>query len=127
MASARRKGLSLAARSRLVFGAAVVLLVAGALSIQWWRTKTLVDESQLEVSQQLAETWLESGFSLGRSEGLPVPMRIVKLDDFVPESERDKRLVEVVAAFEADALKARERSAKCSPAPPRYSATHGSC
>ncbi len=105
MASARRKGLSLAARSRLVFGAAVVLLVAGALSIQWWRTKTLVDESQLEVSQQLAETWLESGFSLGRSEGLPVPMRIVKLDDFVPESERDKRLVEVVAAFEADALK----------------------
>ncbi len=93
--------ISLANKSRLLFGGAVVALVAGALSVPWLRTKTLVDESQLEVSRQLAETWLENGFTLGRSEGIPIPMRIVLAESVVPESESDKLLLDAINRFEA--------------------------
>jgi signal transduction histidine kinase len=98
----RTTRISLASKSRLIFGTAVVLLVAGALSIPWIRTKTLIDQSQLEVSRQLAETWIENGFSLGRSEGAPIPMRIVLVESVVPEAESDRALVEAMEHFEGE-------------------------
>ncbi len=100
--SRRKPRVSLASKSRVYFGGAIVALVAGALAVPWIRTKTLVDQSQLEVSRQLAETWLENGFSLGRSEGIPIPMRIVKVADVVPESESDTLLVAAIGRFEGD-------------------------
>jgi two-component system, NarL family, sensor histidine kinase BarA len=99
--SRRTTRISLANKSRLLFGSAVVALVAGALSVPWLRTNTLVDESQLEVSRQLAETWLENGFSLGRSEGITIPMRVVLAESIVPESEADTLLVEAIERFES--------------------------
>jgi two-component system sensor histidine kinase BarA len=96
----RATRISLANKSRLWFGSAVVLLVAGALSIPWLRTSTLVDQSQLEVSRQLAETWFENGFSLGRSEGITIPMRVVQIENVIPESESDRVLVQAIEHFE---------------------------
>ena len=49
----------------------------------WHRTGEIVTESQLEVSRQLAETWFENGFSIGRSEGSQIPMRVVEVDDIL--------------------------------------------
>ena len=101
-AARRATRISLANKSRLWFGSAVVLLVAGALSVPWLRTSTLVNQSQLEVSRQLADTWFENGFSLGRSEGLAIPMRVVQVAQVVPESESDRLLVKAIEHFEAD-------------------------
>jgi signal transduction histidine kinase len=98
----RKPRISLATKSRLYVGGAIVLLVAGALSVPWLRTKALVDQSQLEVSRQLADTWMENGFSLGRSEGIPIPMKVVRVDDVVPEIETDVELVAAIELFERD-------------------------
>ncbi len=99
--SRRTTRISLANKSRLLFGGAVVALVAGALSVPWMRTSTLVDQSQLEVSRQLAETWLENGFSLGRSEGITIPMKVVLAESVVPEIEPDKLLLSAMETFES--------------------------
>lgn len=105
MAERRRTRISLATRSRLLFGAAVVALVAGALSVPWIRTRTLIEESQREVSRQIADTWLENGLRLGDAEGVTIAMRVVRIDEIVPEAESDRLLVEAFGRFEADAEK----------------------
>ncbi|MFO0829278.1 MAG: ATP-binding protein [Phycisphaerales bacterium] len=102
MAARRRTGISLATRSRLIFGLAVVALIAGALAVPWVRMKTLVDESQREVSRQLADTWLANGFSLGVSGGGTINMRVVRLDDALSSAGDDRALDEVVLKFEGD-------------------------
>ena len=48
-------GISLANKSQLLFGFAVFLLLTVALSVPWFRTKTLVREMQHEIARQLAE------------------------------------------------------------------------
>jgi len=85
-----------------MFGLAVVGLVAGALAVPWFRTKTLVGESQLEVSRQLAETWLQNGFSLGVSEGNKIAMRVVRLDDAYASAGDDRLLDDAILRFEKD-------------------------
>jgi two-component system sensor histidine kinase BarA len=94
--------MSLAVKSRLIFGVAVLLLVAGALAVQWERTTRLVTESQLEVSRQLAETWLQNGFNLGRSEGIAIPIRVVQAAEVDPETDPDRTLAAAFERFTAD-------------------------
>jgi len=96
------RGLSLANKCQLIFSAAVILILAAALSVPWIRTQRLVRENQLEVSRQLAETWLENGFSLGRSEGLAIPMRLIDVSTLDPDDEEDPFLSRSIRAFEED-------------------------
>lgn len=58
-------GISLANKCQLLFGAAIVLILIGALAVPWARTQALVRESQLEVARQLAEAWLHDRMQLG--------------------------------------------------------------
>jgi signal transduction histidine kinase len=51
------RGLSLANKVLLIFGAALVLIVLAALSVPWLRMNALVDEGQLELSRQLVDAW----------------------------------------------------------------------
>ena len=51
------RGLSLANKVLLIFGAALVLIVLAALSVPWVRMNALVDEGQLELSRQLVDAW----------------------------------------------------------------------
>ena len=77
------QGISLANKCQILFGAAVFALLGAALSVPWIRTSSIVTASQLEVSRQLADTWFESGFSIGRSEGSPIPMRVIRVDEIL--------------------------------------------
>ncbi|MBC24520.1 MAG: hypothetical protein CMJ32_11495 [Phycisphaerae bacterium] len=95
-------GLSLANKCQLIFGSAVLLILAGALSVPWFHTAEVVKSNQLEVSRQLADTWMENGFMLGRSEGIPIPMRVVMIDEIMPESEPDLFLVQSIERFQED-------------------------
>lgn len=51
--------ISLANKCQLLFGAAVVLILAAALSIGWIRMHTLVIQGQQEAARKLADAWLE--------------------------------------------------------------------
>ncbi|MGA0285858.1 MAG: ATP-binding protein [Phycisphaerales bacterium] len=94
------RGLSLANKCQLIFSIAVLLILAAALSVPWIRTQRLVVENQLEVSRQLAETWLENGFILGRSEGLAIPMELLPLGRAWQAAEGDPFLEQVLQRFE---------------------------
>ena len=60
-------GISLANKSQLLFGCAVVVILAAALSVPWFRTKALVREYRSEVARRLGDAWLAER----AAEGLP--------------------------------------------------------
>jgi len=62
-------GISLANKSQLLVGLAVVVILVAALSVPWIRTRTLVEESQREVARQLAEAWIEDRVQMGMLTG----------------------------------------------------------
>ncbi len=74
------RGPSLANKCQILFGGSIVLILAGALSVPWVRLERSVDESQREMSRQLAETWVRNGFDLNRVEGIPIPIRVVTVE-----------------------------------------------
>jgi signal transduction histidine kinase len=57
--------ISLANKCQLLFGAAVVLILAAALGVPWVRTDLLVRDYQVEVARQTAEAWLAGWIQLG--------------------------------------------------------------
>lgn len=61
-------GISLANKCQLLFGCAIVVILACALSVPWIRTSTLVRESQWEVARQLCDAWLKDRIQLGTLE-----------------------------------------------------------
>ena len=68
-------GISLADKCQLLFGAAVVAILAAALAVPWFRTPHIVREGQFEVARQLADAWLAGEIQLGqleRQRGAPV-------------------------------------------------------
>lgn len=54
------RGVSLANKCQLLFGAAVVLIVSAALIWPWFRQIKVLDDAQLETSRQIAELWADS-------------------------------------------------------------------
>ena len=53
-------GLSLANKCQMLFGAAVVVLLAGVLAVPWFQAASLVDDTQLEIVRQLADSATDS-------------------------------------------------------------------
>ncbi len=58
-------GISLANKCQLLFGAAIVLILIGALAVPWARTQSLVRESQSEMARQIADAWLYDRARIG--------------------------------------------------------------
>ncbi|HVZ95028.1 MAG TPA: HAMP domain-containing sensor histidine kinase [Phycisphaerales bacterium] len=54
------RGISLANKCQILFGAAVVLIISAALVFPAFRLSSLVDRSQLETSRQIARLWASS-------------------------------------------------------------------
>ena len=53
-------GLSLANKCQLLFGAAIVLLLAGVLAVPWFRSSSLVESAQGEIARKMADTQADS-------------------------------------------------------------------
>ncbi|MSR28978.1 MAG: HAMP domain-containing protein [Phycisphaerales bacterium] len=96
------RGPSLATKCQLLFGAAVVLILAGALVVPWLRLEKVVEESQREMSRQLAETWLRNGFALSRTEGIPIPIRVVPVELLEGTATVDPFVEQAYRRFQAD-------------------------
>ncbi len=112
-------GISLANKCQLLFGFAVLLIVAGALSVPWIWTQQLVRESQADVARQFAGAWLEGEMFLGSVwyEGLPrdlsellaedddqtMWLTFVRVREIDAEGEADPFIRAALDRFQADA------------------------
>jgi signal transduction histidine kinase len=63
-------GISLANKCLLLFGAAVLLIVFGALSVPWTRASRMVREAQVVSARQIADAWEAGELVIGH---LPKP------------------------------------------------------
>lgn len=61
----RIRRLALADKALVLFGAALVLIVAAALGVAWLRMSALVSIGELQVSRQMVDAW--------RADGQPLP------------------------------------------------------
>src|SRR4029453_16172939 len=64
--SAMWRGISLANKCLLLFGAAVILIIVAALSVPWLRMNSIVDEGQYDASRRWVLEWLPRTASRGR-------------------------------------------------------------
>ncbi len=97
-AHAMTSGLSLANKVQLLFGTAVVGILAASLAVPWFRSEELIYRSQLDVSRQLAEAWIDSP---AHAMGGPIPLRLVSLDEAASD-EADPFLREAAARMAED-------------------------
>ena len=113
-------GISLANKCQLLFGFAVLVLLAGALSVPWIRTRMLIRDGQFGANRQLAEAWLADHIQLGTVEypgGLPrrfnelfddpdsappLRMSLVDVDEVDPGDDRDQFVAAALEHFRAD-------------------------
>lgn len=73
--------LSLANKCLVIFGCAIVVIIASTLAVPWARTSALVQEYQIEVSQQLADLWMQSKVITEGFEDEDVSIHLVYLQD----------------------------------------------
>ncbi len=115
-------GISLANKCQLLFGAAIVLILIGALTVPWARTQALVRESQLEMARQLANAWLADRIQLGTPEqpgGMPerldsalraksggpmLRMALVRVEDIEASGDQREFLAQSLERFRENPL-----------------------
>ena len=113
-------GISLANKCQLLFGFAVLVLLAGALSVPWIRTRMLIREGQFGANRQLAEAWLADRIQLGTVEypdgvprrfnelfddpdsAPPLRMSLIDVDEVDPAFDRDQFVAAALERFRAD-------------------------
>ena len=98
------QGISLANKCQILFGVAVVALLGGALGGPWIRTGSIVTDSQLELSRELANEILSRETLEADALGQPLTGRIYRVGELVGESqsESDPFLQSSFARFSAD-------------------------
>ena len=110
---AKRLRISLANKCQLLFGAAVIVILAAALSVVWMRMQTLVQQGPRQRAAYLAEAWLTDQISLG---GTLTPahravqplgpeqnlaITLIERGDFNRLSEQDAFLQHTIERFQA--------------------------
>lgn len=65
------RGISLADKCLLLFGAAVVLIIVAALTVPWLRMNSIVEEDQRDLSRRLVEWWQRDNADLVRASVAP--------------------------------------------------------
>jgi len=113
-------GISLANKCQLLFGFAVVVILAAALSVPWFRTRLLVHDYQVEVARQIADAWLADRIELGRlgapgvaghefgelsgaSDDEPIlRLAFVWADRVDPEDDKNRFLADALDRFRED-------------------------
>lgn len=95
------RGISLANKCQLLFGAAVVLIVISAMVGPWIRLGRIVDEAQLESSRQIAEAWTRSQVADPDLLRLLNPVDERAADDLAPSLDIDWWAIDAWEAMEA--------------------------
>jgi signal transduction histidine kinase len=106
-------GISLANKCQLLFGFAVVAILAGALAVPWFRTRLVIEDYQIELARQIADAWLADRIELGTLEGAGVMARptdeepalgltYVWVEDIDLESEDNTFLRDALDRFRSD-------------------------
>ncbi len=113
-------GISLANKCQLLFGFAVVMILAAALSVPWIGTRLLVRDYQIEVARQIADAWLADRIELGTLEpagalpqdldemvgaagaGPMLRMTLVWVDEIDPAADEDAFTTAALERFRAD-------------------------
>jgi signal transduction histidine kinase len=94
------RGISLANKCILLFGAAIVLIVSAALAAPWIRMNAIVAETQLELSRQLVSVWERSGFDPALdAEQAPIPAQRLILDEWRARAVDDPFLARALDRF----------------------------
>ena len=102
----REISISLADKCMLVFGGAVVLIIAVALFLPWLRMNALVNEGQLEVSSQLLDAWeiaaqdAEGMIAPGSAEYGGTTARLWTVDGASNAAGPDRFVARALAAFQ---------------------------
>lgn len=118
------RGISLANKCLLLFGGAVVLIVFMALSVPWFRMYSLIDDTQLDRSRDLADVWVAREWA-GPSAtpaaepgepGEPDEYGIMRahrlsLEEAKAEAATDRSLARALRAFERDPRRSEFQSA----------------
>lgn len=81
------RGISLANKCQLLFGAAVLLIVSAALVWPWVRQIKVLDDAQLETSRQIAELWADSPLID------PAVAAVFRPSDSVEDPEKRRNLI----------------------------------
>ncbi|MCH8316586.1 MAG: HAMP domain-containing protein, partial [Planctomycetes bacterium] len=114
-------GISLSNKCQLLFGFAVLTILAAALSVPWVRTQMLVRAGQFEAARQTADAWLTDRIQLGtierpggrlrpleevfgdRDSSPPLRMVLTYVREIDPTDERAPFIAAALAAFQQDA------------------------
>jgi two-component system sensor histidine kinase BarA len=106
--------LSLAGKCLVVFGGAILLIIAAALWLPWIRMADLVDAGQMELSRQMVDTWdrLGRGEMVGpiapsappgqAEERAGIVARELSLEQAEGEARRDGFVREALERFRGD-------------------------
>lgn len=103
--------ISLALKCQIMFGAAVLLILAAALSVPWFRMKKQTEASQRETARQLADAWLDDAIQLSgalnrwEDTGLTgddsrTRMRLIDLEELATVTETDPFIELALDRFE---------------------------
>ena len=101
--------ISLADKCLLLFGGAVVLIVAVALLVPGMRMNALVDEGQLDLSRRLVEAWVAAGDPVTTPEGSSlveragVPVRVLDTAGARELAQDDHFIARSLSRFDASA------------------------
>ncbi|HEY1686317.1 MAG TPA: ATP-binding protein [Tepidisphaeraceae bacterium] len=93
----RHLHISLAAKCQLLFGSAVVLIIAAALSVPWWRMEQLMDQINERAAGTVAQTAKEAHAATGKlplpttkpSRAMPARLLGVDQDDLATHFEKE--------------------------------------
>ncbi len=97
------RGISLANKTLLLFGAAVVVTIAAALSVPWLRMSELVDKGQVETCRRLVQAFGDASDRMGEEaevgDGL---IEVHSVEELGPREEWDPFERRAAEHFEAD-------------------------
>lgn len=102
--------ISLANKCQLLFGAAVLLIVAAALAVPWIRLSSLVADAQREIGRELSEAFLSDQIQFGELRTSPDPLigteeqsprsiRLIMEDQFFDMATRDTFIATAIERF----------------------------
>ncbi len=106
----RSRGISLANKCQLLFGAAILLILTAALSVPWFRMHSVIDRGEQEIAVQLADAWLQNVIELGvvHETGQNNADSLEVLDEASLSIDTTNRIQNTIGRFRMEVLTVQE-------------------